>query len=515
MKSFSRVRLLATAVAAAMLLSRALQGRAQTFENCTNLANESVHERIDCIEALFSAGYLHLTFSSLPPGNGFALGAVLEQKAHYVSPFAYPDGPVISPGAKQPVEPDASTKHVPAIGSVWSSDARLAAVFSINGSWLTSGMLTIMPKGYLPSSRKDHEGSDIQCNKLGILCTKQIFGLHMEGSHRSLETISFYGLGPSSPDVKYVFHENDTNGLIRASLPLTDWLKVEGDFEYRQADLPASSAANAVSVNFTDSTAPGLSSQPGFAHSTIALRSNPRLRSEPVTNDSDLNRTGPLKKRYLLFTFSNDAEYHWFSASGDSRSSFQQFVLDSDENIQLGVRIRKAVQVKDIDGDKLLYRTLAHLCGDTDVDWSNKDNYVVKVHQLCRFGNLDLRSHLNASHTGSSSLIPFYLEPTVGGSDIDSRPSLRGFADYRFRDRDAHFVQTDYTIPVYDPLGALLFYDAGTVGPTFSSLSWSHLHQDAGVGMTFYIQGNVAAQGYVAWGAGHGPKLGYNFTKFF
>jgi len=25
----------------------------------------------------------------------------------------------------------------------------------------------------------------------------------------------------------------------------------------------------------------------------------------------------------------------------------------------------------------------------------------------------------------------------------------------------------------------------------------------------------VAAQGYLAWGAGHGPAFGYNFTKFF
>jgi hypothetical protein len=29
------------------------------------------------------------------------------------------------------------------------------------------------------------------------------------------------------------------------------------------------------------------------------------------------------------------------------------------------------------------------------------------------------------------------------------------------------------------------------------------------------LQGHIAAQGYLAFGAGHGPTFGYNFTKFF
>ena len=504
-------------VAAALVLCCGSALRAQSFANCAQFGNESIHERIDCLEALFSAGPLHLTFSSLPPGNGFALGAVLEQKAHYVSPFAYPNGPAIAPGKGAPSEPDTSTKDVPTLGSLWSSDARLAAVISMNGSWLASGMLTVMPKGYVPSSRKGHDGSEVSCNRLGFLCTRQVFGLHMEGTHRSLQTLSFYGLGPHSPGVKYIFHENDTWGTLQASLPLADWLKGEAGFEYRQPDLPASPAANSVSNHFSGTGLPGLASQPGFAHSHVAVRTNPVLRSEPATADKADNHTGPLAKRYLLFTFRNDAEYHWYAAQGDFSSSFQQFVLDSDENIQLGAVIRHYVQVEDIKGgfSKLFYYTLAHACGDTEVNWSEPKNYVVKVRQLCRLGNVDLRAHLVASRTGTPSQVPFYLEPTVGGSDIDSRPSLRGYPDYRFRDRDAHFVQAEYKVPVCDPAGLIVFYDAGTVGPTVSGLSWSQLRQDAGLGITFYVQGNVAAQAYLAWGAGHGPKLGYSFTKFF
>jgi hypothetical protein len=46
-------------------------------------------------------------------------------------------------------------------------------------------------------------------------------------------------------------------------------------------------------------------------------------------------------------------------------------------------------------------------------------------------------------------------------------------------------------------------------------LSFTHLRQDGGFGATFRLQGTVMAQAYLAWGAGHGPMLGYNLSKQF
>ena len=488
--------------------------QAQSYDSCKNFSG-NLHTKIDCIEAIFSASPEHLTFSSMPPGNGFAIGGVLEQNNHYVSPFALPGTVRLSSGNAAERPPDYSPGQLPSLGSLWSADGRLAAVGSINGSWLATGQITLMPKGYVPSHRTDHNGVEVSCNKLGILCTKQVFGMHFEGTHRSLQTISFYGLGPSSSAVKYIFPENDTYGTFRANLPLQDWLSIEGGFEYRQPDLPHSSAVNSVNNNFDSVTAPGLASQPGFVHSFVALRSSPRLYSSPKTDDKDLNHTGPLMKRYLLFTFHNSAEYHWWTAQGDSSQSFQQFVFDADENIQLATRVRRYAQVADTKGSRLLYAMLARACGDSGINWKEPSDYVLKVRQRCRFGDVDLRSRIVTSMAGSGSAVPFYLQPTVGGSDIDSRPSLRGFPDYRFRAPDALFVQTDYSVPIRDPIGFLLYYDAGTVGPTFSSLSFANLRQDGGLGITLSLQGSVAAKGYLAWGAGHGPFFGYNFTKFF
>jgi hypothetical protein len=158
---------------------------------------------------------------------------------------------------------------------------------------------------------------------------------------------------------------------------------------------------------------------------------------------------------------------------------------------------------------------LRRACGETTSLKGYKDPVLLKVTDPCNFGRIDLTSSVIASRTGSGSEVPFYLQPTVGGSDVNSQVSLRGYPDYRFRDPDATFSQVEYSVPVRDPVGLLLFYDAGTVGPAFSSLSFAHLRQDGGFGATFRLQGSVVAQTYVAWGAGHGPALGYSFSKLF
>jgi len=59
----------------------------------------------------------------------------------------------------------------------------------------------------------------------------------------------------------------------------------------------------------------------------------------------------------------------------------------------------------------------------------------------------------------ANNVIPFYMLPTLGGQDIDSRISLRGYENYRFRAPDAMFVQAEYSLPIYDPLALLLFSD--------------------------------------------------------
>jgi hypothetical protein len=151
-------------------------------------------------------------------------------------------------------------------------------------------------------------------------------------------------------------------------------------------------------------------------------------------------------------------------------------------------------------------KVLKHFCNDRKSG--------MKQDGECDFGEFLFRPFLVIS--GSiSGVVPFYFQPTLGGSAIESRPTLRGFDDYRFRALDAAMVSVDYRIPVFDPIGAMVFYGAGNVGNSVDALSFAHARQDGGVGATLRIQKNVIAQIYLGWGAGHWSHFGYNFTKFF
>lgn len=483
---------------------------AQDRNNCTRLKGNP-KLITDCLEALFSQNPIHLTVSSLPPGNGMALGVVLDQQRHYLTTFAPPQDSVFDP---DPTKRQGTFEPQASLGLV---DASLAFVGSTNLSWVATGSLSWLPATYSAGQRDDIHGVTHDCNKLGILCTRTVLAFHFEGAHQHMNTISFYGLGPNSPALKHTFPQNNTYGNAYGTLPIFDWLELGAGIQALQPELPPSSDPLAVSNTFTDAELPGLTSQPIYVHSHAGLSTRPVFDWNPVTDDPDDNHVGPLMKKNLLFTLSNGVDYHWYSAVGRSQYSFQQFVFAGNETIQLGSNVRRVVYAHDLHGPvkKAFYHLLRRACGETDSLAGYKDPVLLKVTDQCDYGRLNLRSAITQSQTGPNSVVPFYLQPTVGGSDINSQLSLRGFPNYRFRDRDATFSQIEYSVPIRDPLGLLLFYDAGTVGPTFSDLSFAHLRQDGGLGATFRVRGVVVAQTYIAWGAGHGPTLGYSFTKLF
>jgi hemolysin activation/secretion protein len=114
-------------------------------------------------------------------------------------------------------------------------------------------------------------------------------------------------------------------------------------------------------------------------------------------------------------------------------------------------------------------------------------------------------------------VVPFYYQPTLGGSDIESRVTLRGYPDYRFRGNDLALMQIEYTrpIPAIDPVGIYIFYDGGSVALAGQSLGMARYRQDGGLGATLRLQGKIVLRGYAAMGAGNGVHLGYNLEKLF
>lgn len=486
---------MATSYCAVLLFCVPQYVSAQRVEDSCHAFFKNPHQALDCLEALFTQTDIHygpvplphLTVSSIPPSNGFPIGVVYEKRTNYVSSPFY--------------DPNQSASPLPGYKSL--VDAKAAFVISTNASWYVTGSVTWLPPLHY---RDESTGNNDVCHRLWLFCTKRVFGVDFSITHRTLQTINFYGLGPSSPNTSLSFRQAETYGGAVARMPLFDWLSVEGQIENTKPTINFSNAALATNT-ITEVTAPGFSNQPDFMHYVVGIRTHAQAISEPVTNDPAVTPPGvprpPLMKHKLVFNFDNAALQHWFGDQDTGRYSFRQFALDGVESIKLHSVVRRFVPPASMT-TKL--KILKHFC--------NERKAGLKVDDECDFGRLSVRPRLvlSAANTG---VVPFYYQPTLGGSDIESGLTLRAFNNYRFRAPDAATVSVDYGIPVFNPIGALIFYDVGKVGNSIGDLSFAHARQDAGVGATLSLLHNVVAQVYLGLGAGHGSHLGYNFTKFF
>jgi hypothetical protein len=537
--------------------------------SCPNVPQ--IHQTIDCLEALFSQDlpYVHGHFivGSVPPGNGFALGFVIEKPEHFVSPFS-PEVPadLRDPNSRVfpfPKDPDDPVQLRDPGGFKSLFIPRLAAAAALNGSWYISGTGDWLPPVYSIGGRRGpaHRTSLVPCHKLGGggpakenkpsggICTDQVLAIHFEGAHRVARTIGFYGIGPASPATKYTFRLDESYGGVHARMPLTNFLSLGIGIEGRHAELPVELLPASVYSNFTPAALFGLGVEPTWLHTDAGLMSRAhhiaeaKTKARPESEATPANKgPQPILKSRTAITWNGDVAGHWFHDASGQVSSFRQQAGDANLEIELGGVILQHVLPSKSDSvwTSAYHRFLASRCGGkpadprVDVDrkaskeeqekaiaeakeYRKKNNfaYELKNSDYCDFGTLAFLSHIATSQPSAGATIPFFMKPTVGGQDIESRPSLRGFPDYRFRGSNAAFVQADYRLPVYDPLGLLLFYDTGNAGDSLADLSFAHARQDGGFGFFVRVMRLSLAQAYLAWGQGHGVHLGYSLTKRF
>jgi hypothetical protein len=106
--------------------------------------------------------------------------------------------------------------------------------------------------------------------------------------------------------------------------------------------------------------------------------------------------------------------------------------------------------------------------------------------------------------------VPFYLQPTLGGSQY-----LRGFPTDRFRDRQMLLVQAEYGWDIWPFLGAVLFYETGNVAPDLRAMTWDHFRRDYGIGFRFGSARTIAVRSNVAFGSGEGTRFSMRFSHAF
>src|SRR5262249_27615590 len=146
------------------------------------------------------------------------------------------------------------------------------------------------------------------------ICTSQVLSLELYASYRRIQSLGFFGLGPSSAPTRYEFKEDEAYGGGVVRLPLWDWLRVEGQVENRLPSLRSSTDPFSVKLNFTETSAPGLSTQPDFMHYSTAVRTAGRRIAERASGSTRTppGSGEPLMKARLTYQFQNIGSYHWF-----------------------------------------------------------------------------------------------------------------------------------------------------------------------------------------------------------
>ena len=110
------------------------------------------------------------------------------------------------------------------------------------------------------------------------------------------------------------------------------------------------------------------------------------------------------------------------------------------------------------------YRVTFTRYADRDLDQFSFNRWDVDLRQFIPFVHdthtLALRAWVSSSDPSDGNSVPFYLQPTLGGSR-----SLRGFRTFRFRDRSALLLQAEYRWRINEFVTGALFYDTGAVAP--------------------------------------------------
>jgi outer membrane protein assembly factor BamA len=80
--------------------------------------------------------------------------------------------------------------------------------------------------------------------------------------------------------------------------------------------------------------------------------------------------------------------------------------------------------------------------------------------------------------TNSTQVVPFYMQPTLGGPD-----TMRGFEEFRFYDNNAVLIQGEYRWEASSVLDLAIFADGGKVFHNWDELNLHNIEGDFGFGL--------------------------------
>jgi hypothetical protein len=393
-----------------------------------------------CAELLFTDHPLHIAVGSIAPQNGFGAGGA------YV-------------GNWTPNE-------------LWRTSWDADAIASENGSWRAGFYYKAIHTPIQKIKVITTTTGPAPHAKLSVP-VYPVYNLYAQAI--SLNQLFYYGLGPSSLQANSsVFGMTQTIAGANAIVPVLRSLNAAllGEINGRFVDLRGNHNESSPSIEqiFTEATAPGLATQPPFVQLGEGARLEPKLFNDHLQVD------------YL-------AQFQQFFAPSDSHYSFRRFNVDLDHTIPLYRNSGSYGPLTTNGPDECAASLGATKCSAI---------------QRNREGSLELRLLITESIASAGSVVPFYFQPTLGGSDVNGNPWLPSYNDYRFRAPNTLLLREGFEHSIWGPIGLTFSADQGKVALTRGDIAFSHLAHSFSGGLTLRAGGLPALSLAFAWGGPEG-----------
>jgi hypothetical protein len=413
---------------------------------------KSVKTLMGCAATLFTDNPVHVAIGSIAPQNGFGFG-----------PAIVADRP---------------------IGENWRFSWSGDAVRAIGGAWRAGAYLKMVHTGVrLPIPVAAGAGSEASAG----IHPYPVFNIYAQ--QISLPTVSYFGIGPdTTTSTKSIFALKHAILGTSAIYPITRLgrlnLSVVGEANGRFVD--ASSAKSdlgpSIERRFSEVSAPGLTSQPGFAQFGEAVRIMPRLSN------------GRVRLNYL-------ATLQQFVAASDSRYSFRRWTIDLSNEYALYKTVAPAL-TRDENGP--------NQCAENPGD-DHCPPLIPPAASRNYTGSIGVRLLASKSGVSAGHVVPFYFQQTVGGSDINGHRILPSYDDYRFRGPHLFVLQESFEHSIFKtPVGIWLAADQGKVARQEDGLNLDNLLHSYTFGLTLRAGGFPAV--IASWSTGGTEGHHFAFT---
>jgi hypothetical protein len=401
----------------------------------------SLKSLLSCGETLFTGKPMHIAVGSSAPQNGFGVG------------LAY-----------------VGHKTTDNWRDSWNADA----IGSTNGSWRAGFYMKFVHTPDTPFDVGFGTPPPINMN-LTELPEHTVFGLYAQAT--SLNKLTYFGLGPFSTRAGRSFY-GMTETIIGGNVVKPFYARLNaslyGELNGRFVSIRRSSGQESPSIEqlYSEPSAPGLTDQPATLQLGEGIRIRPIFAKDVVR---------------LNYNF-----------------SYQQYIMSSNFSFQ-----RLTV---DLGHQFALYRTTTRVLEPRLANGPDDCALDPVTHPECPKanvrnleGSVGFRFVTALSMTPGGNVVPFYFQPTLGGSDINGNPSLSSYQDYRFRAPNILLLRENFEHSIWNlPLGVAFMADQGKVGLTRGDLSSSPWLHSFSAGLTLRAGGFPQVFLLFSWGGKEG-----------